>query len=80
MSDAAKPRTRREQDTGEYNHHGYYPVCCQFFSEFQRIEGLENLVNLEELWLGKNKIVKLEVCFVTLVPCHRDVHFSFGRA
>ncbi len=28
---------------------------------FQQIEGLEALVNLEELWLGKNKITKLEV-------------------
>ncbi|PPQ67525.1 hypothetical protein CVT25_006066 [Psilocybe cyanescens] len=27
----------------------------------QRIENLENLVNLEELWLGKNKIAKLQV-------------------
>lgn len=26
----------------------------------QRIEGLDALVNLEELWLGKNKITKLE--------------------
>ena len=29
----------------------------------QTIEGLENLVDLEELWLGKNKITRLEVCF-----------------
>lgn len=27
----------------------------------QRIENLDTLVNLEELWLGKNKITKLEV-------------------
>jgi protein phosphatase 1 regulatory subunit 7 len=27
------------------------------------IENLGALVNLEELWLGKNKITKLEVCF-----------------
>jgi len=27
----------------------------------QKIENLENLLNLEELWLGKNKITKLEV-------------------
>ena len=27
----------------------------------QKIENLEALVNLEELWLGKNKISKLEV-------------------
>lgn len=27
----------------------------------QKIENLEALVNLEELWLGKNKIAKLEV-------------------
>jgi protein phosphatase 1 regulatory subunit 7 len=27
----------------------------------QTIENLEALVNLEELWLGKNKITKLEV-------------------
>jgi protein phosphatase 1 regulatory subunit 7 len=34
----------------------------------QRIENLDRLVNLEELWLGKNKIAKLEVCiaFATL--------------
>jgi protein phosphatase 1 regulatory subunit 7 len=29
--------------------------------EFQHIEGLDALVNLEELWLGKNKLTKLEV-------------------
>lgn len=27
----------------------------------QKIEGLDALVNLEELWLGKNKIGRLEV-------------------
>lgn len=27
----------------------------------QKIENLDALVNLEELWLGKNKITKLEV-------------------
>jgi hypothetical protein len=27
----------------------------------QKIQGLDTLVNLEELWLGKNKIAKLEV-------------------
>ncbi len=27
----------------------------------QKIEGLDALVNLEELWLGKNKITQLEV-------------------
>jgi protein phosphatase 1 regulatory subunit 7 len=27
----------------------------------KNIEGLDALVNLEELWLGKNKITKLEV-------------------
>jgi hypothetical protein len=27
----------------------------------QKIEKLDGLVNLEELWLGKNKITKLEV-------------------
>jgi len=27
----------------------------------KKIEGLDALVNLEELWLGKNKITKLEV-------------------
>lgn len=27
----------------------------------QKIENLDALVNLEELWLGKNKIAKLEV-------------------
>ncbi len=27
----------------------------------KHIEGLDALVNLEELWLGKNKIAKLEV-------------------
>lgn len=30
-------------------------------SAVQKIEGLDALVNLEELWLGKNKISKLEV-------------------
>lgn len=38
----------------------------------QSIEGLETLVNLEELWLGKNKITRLEVrCLLVL---------SFGYA
>lgn len=33
----------------------------------QKIENLDALVNLEELWLGKNKITKLEVrAFVDL--------------
>ena len=32
----------------------------------QTIEGLENLADLEELWLGKNKITRLEVCFFLL--------------
>lgn len=29
----------------------------------QKIENLESLANLEELWLGKNKITKLEVSY-----------------
>ena len=29
--------------------------------DFQKIENLDALVNLEELWLGKNKITALEV-------------------
>jgi protein phosphatase 1 regulatory subunit 7 len=37
---------------------------------YQKIEGLEGLVNLEELWLGKNKITQLEVCISeTLLLC-----------
>ncbi len=28
---------------------------------FQVIENLDSLVNLEQLWLGKNKITKLQV-------------------
>lgn len=35
----------------------------------QKIENLEALVNLEELWLGKNKISKLEV----------SIQFAFVR-
>ena len=31
---------------------------------FQKIENLDALVNLEELWLGKNKITKLEACLL----------------
>ena len=27
----------------------------------KKIEGLDALINLEELWLGKNKITRLEV-------------------
>ena len=30
----------------------------------KKLEGLEALVNLEELWVGKNKITKLEVCLL----------------
>lgn len=42
----------------------------------QKVENLENLVNLEELWLGKNKITKLEVrifssCWTAMA------HYSF---
>lgn len=33
-----------------------------FRTILQAIEGLDDLVNLEELWLGKNKISKFEVC------------------
>jgi len=29
---------------------------------------LDSLVNLEELWLGKNKITKLEVVFLLVTP------------
>jgi protein phosphatase 1 regulatory subunit 7 len=32
----------------------------------QHIEGLDALVNLEELWLGKNKLTKLEVRCIAL--------------
>ena len=32
-----------------------------FHASHKVIENLEALVNLEELWLGKNKITKLEV-------------------
>ena len=37
----------------------------------QRIENLDALVNLEELWLGKNKITALEVSAMCLIlqPC-----------
>ena len=38
----------------------------------QKIEGLDALVNLEELWLGKNKIAKLEVSDISALnrrPC-----------
>lgn len=34
----------------------------------KKIEGLDALLNLEELWLGKNKITKLEVW----CPCTLD--------
>lgn len=38
---------------------------CLFGTERvrQKIEGLDALANLEELWLGKNKITQLEVRF-----------------
>ena len=41
----------------------YVRICAGWLSEFvaQKIENLEALVNLEELWLGKNKIAKIEV-------------------
>lgn len=42
-------------------------------TSLQRIEGLDALVNLEELWLGKNKIPKLEV-FVTSMVVDRDAN------
>lgn len=37
-------------------------MCIVSAHSLQRIEGLDALVNLEELWLGKNKLPKLEVC------------------
>lgn len=40
----------------------------ELISISQQIEGLDALVNLEELWLGKNKITKFEV---------RITHFLF---
>ena len=36
-------------------------INCLSLVAHQTIEGLETLVNLEELWLGKNKITRLEV-------------------
>jgi protein phosphatase 1 regulatory subunit 7 len=44
-------------------------VCLLYWIEVhcsllpQNIENLDALINLEELWLGKNKIIKLEVCY-----------------
>ncbi|KAG0705654.1 L domain-like protein [Suillus ampliporus] len=35
-------------------------------NRIRHIEGLDALVNLEELWLGKNKLTKLEVWCITL--------------
>ena len=35
-------------------------IFINCFFSFQRIEGIETLVNLEELFLGQNKITKLE--------------------
>lgn len=60
MYDFEKPRIGRKQDTGKHKYDKVYPVFTHS-PKFQKIEGLENLVNLEELWLGKNKITKLEV-------------------
>lgn len=33
----------------------------------QEIENLDTLTNLEELWLGKNKIVEIQVSFLLMV-------------
>ena len=38
-----------------------YGLRMKFTNVSQTIENLEALENLEELWLGKNKITKLEV-------------------
>lgn len=43
-------------------------------ASLQRIEGLDALVNLEELWLGKNKLAKLEV-HMTSIIFDRDADF-----
>lgn len=40
---------------------------------YQHIENLDTLVNLEELWLGKNKITKLEVRLMTTL-LHNHAH------
>ena len=42
----------------------------------QKIEGLDALVNLEELWLGKNKISKLEVSRSIVAP-NLSIHTEF---
>jgi hypothetical protein len=59
VSNPAKPRVGGKQDTGEYR--GLSSLLQTLPKKMQKIEGLENLMNLEELWLGKNKITKLEV-------------------
>jgi hypothetical protein len=36
-------------------------LTCKIYALRQEIKNLDALVNLEELWLGKNKIEKLQV-------------------
>ena len=62
-------------------------VCFPALSNFRflthcrkRIENLESLVNLEELWLGKNKIVKLEVSSVYVTTVQRLILICIGAA
>ena len=40
----------------------YHCFMFGLSSHVQVIEGLDTLVNLESLFLGKNKITKLQVC------------------
>ncbi len=41
--------------------------------DIQKIEGLDALVYLEELWLGKNKITKFEVHLLVSIDLLRDL-------
>ena len=52
--------------------------CILSTRSLQRIEGLDTLVNLEELWLGKNKLSKLEVCRKGRWPFDIDADFAMS--
>lgn len=59
--DITESRAWREQAQGECQPAWRPGVCTDRLFTWQSTEHLEELVNLEELWLGKNKITKLEV-------------------
>ena len=52
-------------------------MLCTFVS-FQVIEGLDCLINLEKLFLGKNKITKIQVRIIIYKMRNMITHLSLS--